>query len=117
MSGDMKRTPGGQFVRGQSGNAAGARSRRRRELLTPDDVHGIILNVAASEVKMTIGDRVETVNMLTRNVMALASGSGNRAASKDFIELAASAAWHFRRENERQERKAIEDARRLERRY
>lgn len=112
MSEDVKRTRGGQFVPGQSGNAAGARSRRQKELMTPDDVYGLILNVAASEVKMTIGDKFETVTMLRRNVMALAAGPANRPAAKDFIELVTTAAWYFRRQKEREERQAIEEAKR-----
>lgn len=112
MSEDVKRTRGGQFARGQSGNAAGARGRRKKELLTPDDVYGVILDVAASEVKMTIGDKTETVTMFRRNVMALAAGSANRPAAKDFIEFVSSAAWHFTRKEEREERAAIEEAKR-----
>ena len=112
MSEDVKRTRGGQFVPGQSGNAAGARSRRQKELLTPDDVYSLILNVADSDVKMTMGDKVETVTMLKRNVMALAAGAGNRPAAKDFIELVTTAAWHFRRQQKRDAMEKIEEARR-----
>ena len=97
MTDDVKRTRAGQFAPGQSGNAAGARSRKPKPLLGLTDLHRTILEVAATETTLTRGDRPQTVNMLERNAWVLASGKGNRLAAKDFLDLVKSAGYHFKR--------------------
>lgn len=74
MTDDVKRTRAGQFAPGQSGNAAGARSRKPKPLLGLADLNRTILEIAASETTLTRGDRSQTVNMLERNAWVLASG-------------------------------------------
>lgn len=59
MSGKINRNSSGQFASGQSGNPAGARLRRPKELLTDTDMHRIVLEVA-SEVVAAQGSRPVT---------------------------------------------------------
>lgn len=99
MTDDVKRTRAGQFAPGQSGNAAGARSRKPKPLLGLADLNRTILEIAASETTITRGDRAQTVNMLERNAWVLASGKGNRLAAKDFLDFVRSAGYYFERRN------------------
>lgn len=95
MSDDVQRTRAGQFAPGQSGNAAGARSRKPKQLMTLADINRAILKIADSETKMVIENKVQTINMLERNAWVLASGKGNRLSAKDFVELVKSAGAHL----------------------
>ncbi|MGN7160986.1 DUF5681 domain-containing protein [Sphingomonas sp. SAFR-052] len=97
MTDDVKRTRASQFAPGQSGNAAGVRSRKPKPLLGLADLNRTILKIAASETTLTRGDRSRTVNMLERNAWALASGKGNRLAAKDFLDLVRTAGYYFER--------------------
>lgn len=95
MSDNVQRTRAGQFAPGQSGNAAGARSRKPKQLMTLADINRTILEIAASETKMVIENRVQTINMLERNAWVLASGKGNRLSAKDFVDFVKSAGAHL----------------------
>ena len=97
MSEDVQRPRGGQFVKGQSGNPEGARSRKQKQLLTIDDIHRVILQVAGSQTQMKIEDKSQSITMLERAMWTLVWGKGNRLAAKDVIELARSAGYHFDR--------------------
>ncbi len=97
MSDEIRRTRAGQFVKGQSGNTEGARSRRPKRLLTLTDINRTILEVAGSETKLSIENRLQTISMVERNAWVLASGKGNRLAARDFLDLASRAGLHFER--------------------
>lgn len=95
MNDDVQRTRGGQFAPRQSGNAAGARSRKPKQLMTLADINRTILKIADSETKMVIENKVQTINMLERNAWVLAFGKGNRLSAKDFVDFVKSAGAHL----------------------
>lgn len=112
MSDHPKRTTSGRFAKGQSGNPAGAAARKPKPIMSSIDAHMTILEVAGSETLIKTDERVEGVSMLKRNVLALASGKGNRPAARDFIELTISAAYAVERHRKREEDLAASEARR-----
>lgn len=106
MSADIERTTRGRFAAGQSGNPAGARARKPARLITTDDFHQMILEVASSPTQAPRHGKPGMMSLLEYNVSTLARGkAANRLASKDFIDLTWRAAYHFeQRERERQRR-------------
>lgn len=95
MTGDNQRTRAGQFAPGHSGNAAGARSRKPKRLMTLEDIYRTILEIAASDTKLANDTKVQRISILERNMWVLASGKGNRLAAKDFMDLSRSAGAYF----------------------
>lgn len=113
MSDDVERGGSGRFAKGQSGNPQGARIRRRRELMSLEDIHRTILRVAASPTQVVISGKTHDVTMLEANFWGLASGKpSNRLASKDVIELATSAGQFMARLEREEAQRAQEQARR-----
>lgn len=96
MTGHVERRPGGQFAKGQSGNPAGARKRRRKELPSLEDLHRTVLEVAVSPTRMSVGGSVREITYFEANVWGLASGkAANRLTSRDFVEMVKEASRFF----------------------
>lgn len=90
MSEQIRRTPGGQFATGQSGNSAGARLRKPDQLLTLRDILQTDLRVASEVVGFKDG---KPVTRYENAVRTLAKGdSAYRLATRDFVEHTADAA-------------------------
>ncbi|MBB6503778.1 hypothetical protein F4693_000733 [Sphingomonas endophytica] len=106
MSDHPKRTTSGQFAKGQSGNPAGAAARKPKPILTPHDINLLILDIATRETQLRTDRGFETVNMIERNALALASGNKVGTAPGAFIALAKAAAWGVQRHREREEEEA-----------
>lgn len=92
MTDDIKRTRAGQFAPGQSGNAAGARSRRPKQVLELEDMDRLIVEIATAPTTLTIENKVQTVTIFERNLWVLASGKGARLPARDFVFLSRDAA-------------------------
>jgi hypothetical protein len=113
MSENVKRRTGGQFEKGQSGNPAGARTRKRKELRTVEDFHNMILRVAYSPTEISINKVSHKVSLLEANIWQLFSGKApNRLAAMDSIELAKSATYVLERAERDRQREELEQARR-----
>lgn len=93
MSRKIRRDPGGQFAAGQSGNPDGARLRKPRPLLTTTDLHRITLEVAGETAGLRDGKPVTRYENAIRSL--LKGDSTNRLATRDFVEEAKSASYHF----------------------
>lgn len=111
MSDQPKRTRAGQFEKGQSGNPAGAGSRKPTPMMSPQDVSHTIMQIANRKTQLRTERGIETVNMLERNALALASGSKVGTAPRAFIDIVRTAALDIQRHRERQEEKARLEAR------
>lgn len=110
MSEGAERRGNGQFVRGQSGNPEGARTRRRKELINSEDIARTILRVAGSRTQMAIAGKTQDISLLEANVWGLASGKpSNRLASKDFVELTKNAGYFMERLAREEQRLAREE--------
>ena len=95
MSRQIKRDGNGHFAAGASGNPDGARRRKPKELLTVDDFDRIILEVASEVVATRNG---KPVTLFHHNARSLATGkTANRLASRDFMQIATSAAARLER--------------------
>jgi hypothetical protein len=94
MSDDVARRNNGQFAKGQSGNTAGARTRKREQLMTAEDFHRTVLRVAASKTQLKVEGQLRTVTLVEVNVWGLASGkAANRLAAKDMLDLTRNSAY------------------------
>lgn len=105
MSEKIERLSNGTFRPGQSGNSAGARRRRRADLLTREDFDRMVIEIAMTETETSLGGKQRTMTYLQANLLQLATGrSANRLSAKDFIEIArASITTSEHRERKREE--------------
>ena len=105
MSEEIKRLSNGTFPPGQSGNAAGARRRKRADLMTREDFDRMVIEIATTETETSVGNKKRTMTYLQANLLQLATGrSANRLSAKDFIEITrASIATNDHRERKREE--------------
>lgn len=112
MSDEVQRNRNGQFRPGTSGNAAGARLRQPKRLLTPADLDRIVLGIAAKEATVNVSGVPEQTNLYGAAVLQLASmKQGNRLAAKDFIEITNSSAFRAKRDADREEARLAEKER------
>ncbi len=112
MSDRVKRTIGGQFEKGQSGNPAGAGVRKPKPILSRHDIDLLILDVASRETQLRTDRGTETISLLEWNVRALGSGTRVGTAPRAFIDLAKSAASGVERHIETGAGKARREAQR-----
>jgi hypothetical protein len=105
MSEKIERLSNGTFRPGQSGNAAGARRRKRADLMTREDFDRMVIEIAMTETEISFGGKKRVMTYVQANLHQLATGrSGNRLTAKDFLEITrASIATNDHRERKREE--------------
>lgn len=103
MSDDPKRTRGGHFAKGHSGNPAGAGA-RKPPIVSTEDISRTLMKIANRKTQLKTERGIETVNMFERNALALASGSKVGTAPRAFIDIIKSAALDLERRREKEEK-------------